>query len=330
MEQEMKKTEKNRIQWLDVLKGILILCVILSHSYPPELYRRFFTPFFLTMFFFASGYTFSTKSSFSAFLKNKAKRLLIPFFVLGFIRVAMAYVMGGGSLKGRVIGFLLQICCRDDELWFVSCLFVSSLLFYGLIKARDKVGGRWKDALLLGLSFGLMILGALDMCVWKVKCVWQLELACAMVFYMALGYLYRQYEEPIRKKAEKPAVILLLLAAYVALVLVSPGGTDIHAQRFPAPLCFFVLSLVILLPVLYGAKRLAGTGFRKILSFLGANTLFYYAFGGVVRIVFYGVCQRVGIASQWILPVCCMVLSAALLALPAWAVKKYAPWAVGA
>ncbi len=41
-------TDRNvrRVQWLDILKGILSFFVILSHSYPKECYRNFFTPFF--------------------------------------------------------------------------------------------------------------------------------------------------------------------------------------------------------------------------------------------------------------------------------------------
>lgn len=37
---------KGRIKWIDIIKGICIVFVMLSHSYPPDDYRRFFTPFF--------------------------------------------------------------------------------------------------------------------------------------------------------------------------------------------------------------------------------------------------------------------------------------------
>ena len=92
-----------RVEWLDVLKGILILFVILSHSYPAQGYRYFFTPFFLTLFFFASGYTFSTKKNTKAFLQNKWKRLGIPFLVLGGIRVGINYLLyRDGSVKDYI------------------------------------------------------------------------------------------------------------------------------------------------------------------------------------------------------------------------------------
>ena len=63
-------------------KGNFDFFVVLSHSYPRELYRNFFTPVFLTMFFFALGYTFSLKRNFKMFLKSKFKRLICPFLCL--------------------------------------------------------------------------------------------------------------------------------------------------------------------------------------------------------------------------------------------------------
>ena len=126
-----------RVEWLDVLKGILILFVILSHSYPAQGYRYFFTPFFLTLFFFASGYTFSTKKNTKAFLQNKWKRLGIPFLVLGGIRVGINYLLyRDGSVKDYIVNFLLQKNSQGDELWFVSCLITTSILMYIVKKSK--------------------------------------------------------------------------------------------------------------------------------------------------------------------------------------------------
>lgn len=72
-----------RIEWADIMKGILILFVVLSHSYPAEIYQQFFTPFFLSMFFFVSGYFFSRKGSFGAFLKSRLYQLILPLLLLG-------------------------------------------------------------------------------------------------------------------------------------------------------------------------------------------------------------------------------------------------------
>ena len=111
---------KGRIKWIDIIKGICIVFVMLSHSYPPDDYRRFFTPFFLTMFFFASGYTFSTKNRFRDFILGKIYHLVCPVFLLGSIRIIGMRIMGVGNLMEGFKGLLLQISCQKDEMWFVS------------------------------------------------------------------------------------------------------------------------------------------------------------------------------------------------------------------
>ncbi len=322
---------EKRIEWLDVLRGILILFVILSHSYPASVYRYFFTPFFLSMFFFVSGYTFSTKKNVMVFLKNKAKRLLVPFLVLGIARVAMAYILSGGSLVERLRGFVLQISCEYDELWFVSCLFSCSVLFYGIVRMVQKQNITRQKWLLLGITFGALAISLVDMCIWKVRLPWELELACFMSFYMALGYLYRRYEIYINRIFERPLLVIGFMVVYLVGMLPQKLETDIHAERIPYPVLLVVLSLVAIIPLVYVAKLLGKSKIGNVLSFLGKNTLFYYAFAGIVRIVLYMVFEKVGIQPDlYITPILCTVLSAITLAFPAWFVRKYMPWAVGA
>lgn len=319
----------SRIQWLDICKGVLIFNVVLSHSYPPVLYRLIFTPFFLTMFFFASGYTFSTKSSFKEFIINKTKRLLIPFLLLGLSRVLMAYVIEGGSLIKRSQGFVLQISCQYDELWFVSCLFTSSMLFYFIIILCRRQKRFPEERLALIISSTAALLGFADICIWKIKFIWQIETACMMVFYMALGYWYRRHETGKLHSLEKAVWMIPLAILYVCIVLFFRNDVDIHMQTFEFPILFVLLSLIVILPIVYISKLLSRSRLRQALIFLGENTLFYYAYAGIIRIFFYAGCDYLGIHNEWILPLLCALISVILMAFPAWLVRKYLPWAVG-
>ena len=79
------KTE--RIAWLDYGKGICMLCVILFHTWAiyvndGKVILDWIEPFFLTLFFFISGYLtnlnqFNAKKDFISIVK----RLLLPYFV---------------------------------------------------------------------------------------------------------------------------------------------------------------------------------------------------------------------------------------------------------
>lgn len=319
----------HRIQWLDVCKGILIFFVILDHSYPPRLYERFYTPFFLTMFFFVSGYTFSTKSSFKAFIVNKGRRLLIPFFVLGLSRILAYQAIDGGSIAQRLKGFVLQINGRYDEMWFLSCMFSSSLLFYFIVNICRRQKQFSEEKLVLVISSVISILGFIDICVWKTKFIWEIETACMMVSYMAIGYWYRRCKTGAFHGLEKAVFVIPLAIFYTCFVLLFGNEVNIHMQRFEYPILFIVSSLIAVPLIIYASKLLGRSWLRRALAFLGENTLFYYAYAGVIRILLYAACGYLDLENEWIIPIVCALLSAVLMAFPAWFVRKYLPFAVG-
>lgn len=320
---------KDRIDWLDVLKGILIVFVVLSHSYPPDIYRYFFTPFFLTMFFWASGYTFSMKKSGKEFLLNKCRSLLIPFFVLGSIRIILAQILEGGSWKERIIGFLVQINCQYDELWFVACLFTCSICFYGILKICMCINKHWQDVFLICISGILLAVSMTIMCIWKIHIPWQLELALMMCFYMALGYLYRRYEERIADQQGLKWIVILLGILYCVCVFGFPNSVDIHKEQFEYPIVFLVLSWICILPMIEISKLIARFEWKRIFVFWGQNTLFYYAFGGTVRVILYKILEIMGVQNSYWVPILCTVLTMFALILPTWVVRTYFPWMVG-
>lgn len=322
--------EKKRVEWLDIMKGVLILFVILSHSYPSQLYRFFFTPFFLTMFFWASGYTFSAKSNFKDFLYGKVKRLLIPFVCLGSIRVLIMCFLSKQNIWTGFTNFALQISCRGDEMWFVSCLLVSSLLFYCIMKAVKYRKLKKENPIILVCSAVLMLLGFIDIKLLKIRCIWELEIACVMTFYMALGFYYRKEGERLTKIVENKKVVLVSAFLYMVLVFGIQNPADIHAEQIPSVFLFVVTSLLAIIPLLWVSRILSYKKIKKQLIFLGQNTIFYYAFAGIVRIVLYGVLNRIGIVPDtYIVPIVCTILSAVILVIPAKFVRKYIPWAVG-
>lgn len=75
---------KKRILWLDVSRGLAFLMVVYSHlEYTNDSVMRYFSPVFLTTFFFVSGYLFKEKCSFSKVFEQRTRTLLLPFLALG-------------------------------------------------------------------------------------------------------------------------------------------------------------------------------------------------------------------------------------------------------
>ena len=144
--------EKKRIAWLDAVKAVGILVVLLVHT------GRSFGPvsfyggmFYMPIFFITAGMTFSYKpeESFGAFVKKKAKRLLLPYF--GYNLFLFVFFFLRGNADGQaLLGILYSRNCLmpmdsatnvyfmqilNAPTWFLTCMFVSYILFWILMRA---------------------------------------------------------------------------------------------------------------------------------------------------------------------------------------------------
>ena len=79
----------NRINAIDVAKGIGILCIVLGHIVPNSYVARWLYAFHVPLFFLLSGFTYSLKEDKKAFYLNKAKRLLLPYLIFAVISIAI-------------------------------------------------------------------------------------------------------------------------------------------------------------------------------------------------------------------------------------------------
>ena len=331
MTKEITNENKKRLQWLDIMKGLLIFFVMVDHSFPGAMTERFYSPFFLAMFFWVGGYTFSLKDSFKTFIISKIQHLVIPLFVLGSMRVLIICILTGfEAFPDRVLGLVLQRCLINDEMWFLSCLFVAEVTMYFLLKFLGKVKQeKNRYFLLLFTELVLLVLGCVITGCLQLKLVWEIETAMIMVFYTGCGYVWRRSE----KKAEvllKLPVVLSFLAVYVALwffiqeSLYKPRLSDM--EGFPL---FFLKSLLMMPVIIYLTRKLEGSLLGRVLAFLGVNTLFFFAFGGFGRELFYMIIDKFGLESASWQAFACAVFILCIMSGPAVLFKKFFPFAVG-
>ena len=125
--------EENRKQWVDILKGILIIMVVLGHSYFE--YSKYIYWFHMPVFFMLSGYVFHVpKINTFEWIKNILIKLMIPFCVWwislsllsgSFTFHRLLYMMWGGRLLGGVY-------------WYINCLVLTRIVFLFLSKSNKK------------------------------------------------------------------------------------------------------------------------------------------------------------------------------------------------
>lgn len=137
----------NRIHWIDMLKGTLLICVVLVH------YREFFPSIILFQtldfiyawlvpaFFFISGYLFSIKRfpNFHGFFSWKSKTILLPYITLSLFCLIFDWNLYYAPLETLKDGlyriFILGSSSpKGGPLWFVFTLYLLSIFYYPIYR----------------------------------------------------------------------------------------------------------------------------------------------------------------------------------------------------
>lgn len=140
---------KKRIEYIDLMKGICIILVVMNHSGVMR-YVDFGSNFFwmmlsgrMPLYFFLSGMFFKNYGSFSDFFWRKFRMLVVPILVfapLGAI-IIMSVPWQPWSYDGLTrfsmwVGHVTRF--TNGPLWFLRALFVASLLMYGLYNVAER------------------------------------------------------------------------------------------------------------------------------------------------------------------------------------------------
>ena len=127
-----------RIDYIDVFRSFGIILMIMGHIGYGETFDFFIHAFHMPMFFWISGFLFTTKTkeemSFFDLLQKKAKSLLLPYFVFGLAHYIFYVIVTHDHVDLSPFIHLfsvnttgLPIC---GALWFLTALFFTDIIFY--------------------------------------------------------------------------------------------------------------------------------------------------------------------------------------------------------
>lgn len=315
-----------RIKWVDAIRGLAFLMVIYSHlEYMDESLMHFFRPVFLTVFFFVSGYLYKSGQSFLYVLEQRTRTLLLPMISLGVILIVMNQLFSFNEslpFMERLKGLAFQDG-HNTILWFIAALYVYSLAFYWV--------ERWSRQSVRRLIVSIVSLFLINVaCFYWLglpKMPWHIHTIGFGVFYMGLGSIYRIYEAKADKIVSKK-VLLMALAVYVTLTALISDDINYLGSRYV--LDAVSVTALGLISCLYLSKYWL---FRsRFLVFVGANSLFYFAFHGKVYAVLQHLAHRfveAGNTSDFIVGMLITIADAVILILPAILVNRYMPFLLG-
>lgn len=276
--------KSGRIGYVDVARGIAMICIILGHFGEPEI-NRFVYTFHVPIFLVISGRFLDTRSDLKQFVRKKARTLLIPY------AVTCLLVIVSGVLHEAVFSRYHEEK-RVAAGWLYAGLYGSGNT-YDQPFYIQKIGAAW---FLLAMFFGLVTLRLILMLgeKWQAPAVALLFLAgwyssrflwlplsiqsgLCSVLYLYIGYIFKENRETLSgvSKTAKVGFALLSFAVWISFVRnftsfwivgcdFGRGASDIVASLFS---CCFVLILSWLIEKNF--KILP-----RFLSFLGRYSIF--------------------------------------------------------
>lgn len=139
----MPDKQINRIESVDILKGIAILTVVVGHSGFGSYITKYLAAFHMQVFFFLSGLLYKPNryKCFRDILSRKARTILVPycfFAVVTIVLCAMASMITHANpydFPGCLLGIIWSnrsIFPITGGIWFLQCLFWVELVFWFL------------------------------------------------------------------------------------------------------------------------------------------------------------------------------------------------------
>lgn len=333
MESMKLSRDKRRELWIDYIKGMCMVVIILNHISLNPIYGQYTYSWELPGFFFVGGYTFSLYGRFKDFFLKKFKSLIIPVFAFGLLNLLLSCLAKDISINRRLEGIFLQFPGQNDDMWFVACLFVMELIFYLLVRFVKNDASRFVFCVLL-LCGGWL---------WKDKVgiplPWHLVNACMMLLFVECGYLAKKYRAYHRLKDlmdNKSGKVLAaaVTVSYILLAnLLNNYPVDIHLLNYGNTLSFYTLAVVgtcaiILLCVLL--EKVRSSIFCRSIEFIGGNSLAYYGMQSKMITIVVVIGLHFGFRpSNFIVPPAYTLVVLIILAPLSYFINRFMPFMLG-
>ena len=266
---------KERLDYIDIAKGLGIILVILSHTDYPEI-MYYTSPFFVPIFFFCSGYTSSRKEiSIKSCYKRVAIRLLKPYL---FFNILLLLIFHEFSLRA-ICGILYsryclfpfgttQDICRfmiigNYPLWFLTCMVVAYLLYEILIYYS-----RYRYYL---ITIYFIFSTLTTYC--PVLLPWSLDTAPIMAIFMFCATFIKK-EQPQVFSSRKPHPIVILSIILYFLFIPFCYDINISVRMYgPYILAYVISALTGSIVLIYLSRFIQGSIIGKFLQQTGIHSL---------------------------------------------------------
>lgn len=328
--------EKKRIAWIDRLKGVAFIFVIIGHLKIGKTFKSWIYSFHMPLFLIATGLTMNFekiyKTSFKDFFVNHAKKMLIPYFWMEMVsfcfRQIVIMIKHRGEvpvlkyLLGILVGNNALVNAPSNPLYYVLILFLAELVIWAIV--RISKADRIK------ITFCAVLLLPLGLILTRKSMVWHISCIPVAVFFIILGnllmLLYTTYREKLEKlNIFKHIASILVLFALGYFCWKFNGRFSFHGNYYGKDFVVAAAAAVFTgTAIAFCVMRLPSA---KLLDFVGRNTLFYMGIHKPLLLVFSAMFRKYNKTPEFFVGAtvaCVLVLIPAVLIS-----KRFFPFVMG-
>lgn len=288
-----------RLTHVDAMKAIGIVLVVVGHA--PGLnpfIKNVIYSFHMPLFFFISGLLLSEQKlslTCTEHLSSLWKGLGIPylfFFLVSYLYWLPTHDLSASAARHADVAWwepLMGVAIGNGDalfvnvvLWFFTCLFTTSLIFFWVRKHFSAT-----FLLVAFNSMGLVFTLVYDPS-WQ-RLPWGLDNAVVALAFYSTGHFFRRYQDAILEKTPKSMAMLLALfmAAGVTYAAGVNGEVDLNTLLFGSHRYLFLINAYLgVLALFYFSINLPP---NAVFQWLSKNTIIIFPTHLLMFSIFTGV-----------------------------------------
>lgn len=300
-----ERESMKRYNYLDVARGIGMILVLIGHSAGLS---KYFTCFFMQLFFVISGYIYKPGKTYKENVVHKTKRLLIPYFINSFV-LLLFYVLMGNTINETKFSFLGILYSRfslydtcivtpkdniyflniaNGAMWYLTAFFITGLIFH-LVIDKCLESKKFLVACVCGLMIITMLLAETP-----ILLPWSMDYAFVGTIFMIAGaFLHKNAYFEEKTKVAHVAIIAVLF--FVTSTFNSGVNTSVREYgifgKWSVPF-YIVIGITGTMLCIWCAKLIQNTIMGKAFLHIGRNTIIILCYHILIFTIFEELAKR--------------------------------------
>ncbi len=262
----------NRIEWIDICKGLCIFLVVIGHTGISKIstftYDWIYS-FHMPLFYMLSGLVFNEVKydTFNKYIKRRIKTLVFPFLILNFILFCLCKVLNLDNIQPSNHTLLTGVLA----MYFLRVLFISEI-YYFFINKFCKF-----NCLKLLAIISLIYVGFLISNKYNLEYI-KYIIPGMPFFYYSLGNILKSIIKKYTNNISIANLFLLLLISIIFSVCVIIGVK----RNIVIDVLLAFLGIITLMSISLLLSKIPFNKIKDGITYIGMNTLTIVAFHQII------------------------------------------------